>query len=307
MPNNKKQKTASPQGFFHPSTETILNIIRTAAADDLLELVEEYEDSADYIKKCYYHPELTELWDEIVANPTTLSDCVKFLPSSPFQQQPGLHSFDFIAGYCYYRMGKNVYYDPGNATYIINELDHMELLSIAEKHYSYHATVMLAKLDLENLPTLTDTQKAEKAIKKVLQKFETLRLHGTPGYVYISKAYLSIITFYQKKANENEVNIKNAWQLAVQNAQTALLLEPNCSEAINNAYFGAGIETGLIINDTVNFNDLPKAVDECCKFAVGFIGLDAIAIAKQAAEIEASNFISRIYPEIFELKHKPVK
>ena len=112
MPYNKKQKTASPQGFFHPSTETILNIIRTAAADDLLELVEEYEDSADYIKKCYYHPELTELWDEIVANPTTLPGYVKFPSPSPFLPQPGLHSFDFIAGFCYFMMGHYLHNDP---------------------------------------------------------------------------------------------------------------------------------------------------------------------------------------------------
>jgi hypothetical protein len=316
MPQNKKIKTTSSQALFPPSTEAVLSRIRESE-NDLLELIEAYEESNNnFIKKCYYHADLIEFWDEILKSPKKLAQSIKIYEFPPFQQQPGLHSFNFIAGFCYFCKGHSLHNDSRKLANKDNYNEGLEFLLIAEKYQSYHAIALLNKYALDNLYKITDLQEAKFEIGKIFFRLEKLKLHGTPGYIYLIRACIKIADYYKNKnSKEGKENIHNAYQLAVQYAQIALLLEPYCSAAIHNAYFGHGIEEVLILKHTA-FKDLATAVEGCCNLAKSYLEPEIINIAKHAAKIEAENFLAQVYPEAFkecelmsfdELPHKAVK
>ena len=182
----------------------------------------------------------------------------------------------------------------------------MEILLIAETYQSFHAIATLNQYAFENLYIIENLEEAESAIEKIFSRLNRLKLHGTPGYLNLAKSCIDIVNYYQQVLfEENTEVIKNLYQLAVQYAQTALLLEPNCSTSINNAYFGQGIEPGLIFNKKIIFKDLSSVVNECCNFARGYLSPATIDIAKCAAKIEADTFLKQVYPEIFKENLNP--
>ncbi|MGB6976066.1 MAG: DUF5630 domain-containing protein [Gammaproteobacteria bacterium] len=306
MANKKIKITSSSPALFIPSEGDVIDRIRSLE-NHLVHLIKVYRNEAPFIKKCYFHDDLVEFWDEIISNPNKLSKLSKTYNFTPLQPQCVIHSFHLLAGLYYSARGYELDKTP-RSNDLVDENAHQKKLKCllkAEKYCSFHAIILLNKYDLENLyDEIRNGNIAKDKIAQILARVEKLKLHGTPGYIHLYRNHLAIADYYEKICNDRDKEaIKNAYKLAVQHLQTALLIEPHCPAAIHNAYFEHGIKRGLTF-EHVAYEDLSSAMEGCLKLASRYVTPDVLDRAKEAGAKEAEDFVTRWYAEDFELTHK---
>lgn len=151
-----------------------------------------------------------------------------------FEKSSTLSEMDFVIGYLFYLLAleSKEHNDLNKYKMFVNH---------AINFYSIHAWYLVI-YELITSP-ISDLSTTCNTIAEALQAFDAqITLHGTPGYLLMSKAYLYlglIATHEDEKYRQ-----MSAFKLALKNLEWARLDEKRSSADIHNAYFGKGLGAG---------------------------------------------------------------